>query len=279
MHLRTIVTCFILFILFSCKRDPALIHLDNLNGNKLSIFGHGGMGISHRLPMNSKESIGKCLEIGADGSEIDVQVTKDGIPVAFHDRDLADATGCSGQINETTWDEIKDCEYRQPLLTRPSLSRLDDLFKGIPSFREYTFTFDCKPYSNNDAYLDVYAAAITGLVRDHNLLANVLVESQDTSLLRKLRNAEPSLKLFIYPSSFEEGLKVAESMNLYGITIHHEAITKEQVSLAHSKGLFITLWGMHSEHDNLSAIQKDPDFVQPDALAHMLKIFHKYRRK
>lgn len=278
MFLRTLAPSIFLLALLSCQRDPALIHLDNLNGNKVSIFGHGGMGIKHRLPMNSGESLNRSLEIGADGSEVDVQVTKDGIAAAFHDKDLSDATGCIGAINEITWDEIKDCKYRHPLLENARIINLDDLFTSIHDVHNYTFTFDCKPYSADAAYLDVYADAITRVIRDHNLLSNVFIEAQDTTLLRKLRNAEPGLKLFIYPPSFEEGLKIAEGMNLYGITIHHEAITKEQAAEAHSKGLFITLWGMHSEQDNHSAIQKDPDFVQPDALAHMLKIFHRYKR-
>ena len=40
-------------------------------------MGHGGMGTHSLYPNNSLESLLKCVASGADGTDIDVQITKD----------------------------------------------------------------------------------------------------------------------------------------------------------------------------------------------------------
>lgn len=80
-------------ILFSCKKNELTI--DNLDG-KIYALGHGGMGVGKTYPMNTFESIQKCFSHGADGTEIDVQLTKDSVLIAFRGKDLSDYTQLTG---------------------------------------------------------------------------------------------------------------------------------------------------------------------------------------
>ena len=54
------------------------------------------MGIAFKYPINSYESFEPCFRIGAEGSEMDVQMTKDSVLVLFHDAKLEDGTLCKG---------------------------------------------------------------------------------------------------------------------------------------------------------------------------------------
>jgi len=98
---NAMVIFIMLFIVSSCQKED--FDIINLNSNKISILGHGGMGIEHTYPMNSFESILNCLSIGADGTELDVQKTKDSVLVAFHDESLENSTDISGRIFNATW--------------------------------------------------------------------------------------------------------------------------------------------------------------------------------
>ena len=69
-------------------------------------MGHGGMGFSNVYPMNTFESIMHCINLGADGTEIDVQMTKDGILVAYHDRELSNKTNKCGLVNDFYWNSL-----------------------------------------------------------------------------------------------------------------------------------------------------------------------------
>ena len=46
------------------------------------------MGITSQFPINTFESINSALALGADGSEVDIQMTKDSVLVLFHNRKL-----------------------------------------------------------------------------------------------------------------------------------------------------------------------------------------------
>jgi protein tyrosine/serine phosphatase len=63
--------------------------------------------------------------------EVDVQITKDGIPVLFHDNTLNDKTNGSGKISNLTWDEVKTIKYnKDPSQTITSLQSAIEAIKG-----------------------------------------------------------------------------------------------------------------------------------------------------
>ena len=63
-------------------------------------------GASEYYPENTALSFRKGLEMGANGIETDVQKTKDGVVVLFHDDTLNRVTGKSGSIADYTYSEL-----------------------------------------------------------------------------------------------------------------------------------------------------------------------------
>ena len=59
----------------------------------MRIIGHRGTPTCPRHPENTLQAIGAALEAGADGVEIDVQATRDGVLVLAHDPDLGRVLG------------------------------------------------------------------------------------------------------------------------------------------------------------------------------------------
>lgn len=243
------------------------------------------MGFSFEYPADSYESIEPVLRIGADGSEMDIQMTQDSVLVLFHDVHLQDATICNtGYVNDKFWHDIWGCHLACPYSSTIKLvsfyELMDELSASGKNIHNYTFTFDCKLYTNAanaNSFKNQYANAVLKAMDDYSLQQNILIESQDTLYLRMLKNKREGLRLFIYPDNFEEGLRVAKKMGLYGITINTSLITASQVKEAHASGIRITLWGISTEKENMDAIAKNPDFVQTDKPVHLLKVFGRYK--
>ncbi len=269
-----LLTSFYLLITTGCKKDISLFSIQNLNNDEIKIFGHGGMGIKSLYPINSKESIHTALSIGADGTELDIQLTKDNVLVAFHDFKISKQTDCSGHIRDFTWNELADCQYNSPPLKKQKITSINKLFESISDIKKYTFTFDCKldvSYANDPQYLEDFSSAILKII-NKNPEISVFIESQSTVFLNLLKSKDEELKLFIYPASFEEGFNIAKANHLFGITINNDLISQDNVELAHLDSIYITLWNVSSEKENIDAIKKSPDYIQSDALKHIISV-------
>ena len=263
----------ILITLLSCKKEDEF-DIVNLNNNQITVLGHGGMGISNKYPPNSLESILNCLAIGADGSEIDIQMTKDSVLVAFHDSDLEDLTNKTGQINSYTWAEIKALKYDDNPYSTYSIVSLDDILSNQinPSSIYYSLDIKLHPEGNSVGYNQKFVNAIEKIILKYNLKDRLFIESDNEEFLSLLQQKPYPYKLFTYADTFEECLSKALNMNLHGITIENYLITSDQVRIAHENNVYVTIWGLDRRHMNIDAIKKNPDYIQTDVLSHLIKV-------
>ena len=259
----------VLFLL-SCTKHEYTI--DNLNGGTIDKLGHGGMGVGDTYPMNTAESITKCLSYDMDGTEMDVQMTSDGVLVAFHDETLDAKTNLSGFVNDHSWAEIQAAKYIVTPHVQYDMIRLDELFASLDA-KKYVFSFDLKFFSHGDygSYFVNFKNALVHLIETHTDPAKIMIESQDTLFMNLIKAEKPGYQLYYYPLSFEEGLETALKHGYTGITISTRSITKEQVALAHQNGLKVATWNTHSKKENREAILKNPDIIETDKVPYLAK--------
>ncbi|MBM3937659.1 MAG: hypothetical protein FJ333_03250 [Sphingomonadales bacterium] len=235
-------------------------------------LGHGGMGINSSFPLNSAEGINKCLDLGLDGSEIDVQMTADSILVAFHDVDLTETTQLEGRIHASTWAELQNAEYTGSIRGNCGVVSLNDLFLGIENPQNFHFTFDCKLHRVDVDEVDYhrqFATALKHLLQAHQLGTKIAIESQNVSFLQDCERELPLCELYYYPASFIEGFETATVHGFHGITMDSDKVSADEVDQIHAAGLKIALWNVKSGGDNWKAINKRPDFIQSDDPRHL----------
>lgn len=85
-----------------------------------NIFAHRGA--SGDCPENTMPAFKKAIEDGADGIELDVQMTKDGRIVVIHDETLDRTTSLKGFVKDTAYDKIR---------TADAAGKWKDAFKGV----------------------------------------------------------------------------------------------------------------------------------------------------
>lgn len=81
---------------------------------------HQGGAIS--LGGNTISRFETAYQAGVDIIEMDLRLTKDGVPIVYHDETLDSLTNCKGAVVDKTWAEIKECNKL--------------FFYKIPSFEE-----------------------------------------------------------------------------------------------------------------------------------------------
>jgi len=196
--MKPVYILLLFLMLLSCgEKDFDII---NLNNNQITILGHGGMGIENIYPLNSFEGIQNCLALGADGAELDIQMTKDSVLVVFHDERLEHSTTISGQIFNKAWGEIRDGKYLYPPYAGYKIITLDQLFSRLANPEKHTFFLDCKEYSPNTtgSYTSKFVNALLKIIDQYNLANNIFIESKKSKTIAYLRGKRPELGIFAY---------------------------------------------------------------------------------
>lgn len=63
---------------------------------------------------NTLEAYRAAFDLGADGNEIDIRATQDGVLVCFHDDMLDHLLDAYGDVSDYTWDELRRFRFRDP---------------------------------------------------------------------------------------------------------------------------------------------------------------------
>lgn len=258
-------------ILTSCKKYN--FQIENLNGNRIAVIGHGGMGINSAYPSNSLESILKCLDSGADGVEIDIQMTTDGVFLAYHDDYLENLTNGSGSIYNQTWGQIAGTEFKEPIYANYSMVTLETILNSIESPARYTFFFHCKNISpdTSSVFLNEFVGNISELLDTFGIISNSYVQLGRADMISKFNELRPDISLFSYPE-FDTGIELASENNIKGITVQVDRVSAEQIQIAHDLGLLVAIYGTHKKKKNIEAVEKNPDFIQTDKVKYLMDI-------
>jgi glycerophosphoryl diester phosphodiesterase len=111
------------------------------------IIGHrGAKGIA---PENSLSGFKKTIELGIDGVELDVHLTKDGKLVVIHDMDLKRLTGLKIPIKQLTFKELKEYNISE-LFTKNQ----EKIMEKLPEEKKYFL--ELRTIQANIFYLNVY---------------------------------------------------------------------------------------------------------------------------
>lgn len=129
------------------------------------IFAHRGLAVAadgSAFDENTLEAFARALEVGADYIESDIQVTRDGVAVLFHDDTLLRVAGVDSPVNRLTWDELSQIKLAHG-------GRVPSLAETLEAFPGARFNLDFKSVAS--------ILAGTKVIHDHGAQARVLVAS------------------------------------------------------------------------------------------------------
>jgi glycerophosphoryl diester phosphodiesterase len=129
-------------------------YLGSLPDSRPRIFAHRGLvfqGAIQVVDENTLDSFALALEAGADYLETDLQLTKDKVPVLFHDSDLARLLGSKALIASLTLAELKNVRL-------PFGGVIPTLQEALETFPDAKFNLDFKTSSTEAPGMAVVVA-------------------------------------------------------------------------------------------------------------------------
>jgi len=250
---------------------------DTFSGSKVMILGHRGMGELYTQPGNTLQAISPVLAIGADGCEIDVQLTKDTVLVLYHDKQLDGRTNCEGHVYEKNWSDLCLCEYNA-FENDIYVNSVDAVFRAIPNLQQFYFSFDLSkvdydalPY---DVYRDQYLRAVKRVCEQYHMSSHVFLEG-DAGLLIRAKELGLTNKMFLFGYLNEDAVQSCTDNGFAGISTTPDWISTS-VDMAHEAGLYVMIWSPNNESQNKDALKSGADIIQTDDPISILKLLNRY---
>lgn len=269
----TAVSILTIILIVGCRKPNNIQSIQNLNNNRIGKLGHGGMGIAHFYPMNSRESLEQCISLNVDGTEVDVQLTKDQVLVLFRDEELSQSSNSKGKIHNLNWKDIEGACYRNPPATSYNLISLDGFLSKLPKPVNFELFIDCKDFSNDNSteYIEAYNKALISIIDKYQIQNKVVIEYKNTAFIADLKKRRSEIKVFHY-TTFEEGFRWAEELNTNGLIIPFDQLSRTKVHEAHSKGLQVVVVNSRTQKRNIESIEAHVDYIQSDRIKHLIRV-------
>jgi glycerophosphoryl diester phosphodiesterase len=249
-----------------------------LEAGRILVFGHGGSGFpteKNPYPPNSASSVFRAIDfLGADGVEIDVQMSKDSVIVLYHDQDLITQTQCVGCISNTEFSYLSGCHYRGFYQYQPQAEGIALLADILYRFSKYQkiplvsiqvhLKYDCLSFDELMPYFKTFANSLEKVITKTNAHEWAYIESENQDFLKLFAGINPNLQLFYDAAVTNSALEQCLKNNWKGLVSPLEDASKEMIAMAHSKKLKVALYNVKLRREIKQAIQINPDFIQTD---------------
>lgn len=222
-------------------------------------FAHRGF--SGKYPENTMLAFEKAVEIGADGIELDVQLTKDGEIVIIHDETIDRTTDGTGEVVSYTYDELK--KFDASFKFKGQMG-----FNKIPTLREYfEFVKDKNIITNVELKTGVneyhgIEQKVWDLIQEYNLEEKVIISSFNHYSVLRMKKIAPNLKYGLLSETWIiDAGKYTKNLNVECYHPHFANLTKEIVEEIKSHGIEINTWTVNNENEIRDLISKGIDIV------------------
>lgn len=277
--------CFILYTTGCTTTKPA-------PNPKLVVLGHAGSGFFTPInpfnfrPPSSWRGVRHALRIGADGVEIDLQLSQDSVVMLYHDQQLENSSTGHGCVSQHPAAELTRLHYHggwpydwiqkeRPITFDTLLARLS----RRPTFPRLHLDLheddQCLPAGRQHERVPLLIRQLARSLRHYQVPAGrVLLITQEGSTVRLAQAALPGVRigLEIASDEFAAGLRVAKTEQVPIVVLDADRVTPEQSAQVHAAGLQVVVFGGRSPKDIRRVLAAQPDEIEADNVKRALLI-------
>lgn len=203
------------------------------------ITGLAHRGYPKKVPENTIASFQAALDLAYSHLELDVQLTKDGVPVVIHDTTVNRTTDGKGMVIDFTFEELRqlDAGGGQPV---PTLEEVLLLAKGKAKV-------DIELKQSGDLYPGLEQKVLDA-VRACGMQKEVFVTSFDHYSIIRMRELSPDIELGLVlygatPSVFP----LAKEISARYVSVKYIYLTDEFVQRCDEQGIQLIAWTIDDE--------------------------------
>lgn len=200
----------------------------------LKIIAHRG--ISKDEPENTITAIRSSIKYPVDYAEIDVQLTKDGVVVLMHDRNLRRLTGINTTVDRLTYDQLQTLRIREPFKAHYKAERiptLQEVMKLTNNRRK--LMIEIKDYHNTEEL----TTKVVNMIEQNNFVNQCMIQSTSYSVLKQVKEENPKIITGYIASRRYERLPTVD-VDFY--SLNEKSVTENLVKNIHAMNKNVYVW-------------------------------------
>lgn len=218
--------------------------------------------IAHRgankyAPQNTLPAFEKAYELGCEGYETDVHITKDGKIVICHNYTINETSTGKGKISDMTLEQLREYDfgsYYSKKYEGIKIPTLDEFLSFVETTDISVLNIEIKsPKEKETAIVRETIKA----VKEHDLLDKLLISSFDPKLLIDAKIIDNKCKTgFLYsPKSptlakmIWRQLRYTKSIGCDAVHPHYLFVNKKFVDDAHKMGIKVNPWTVNDPYN------------------------------
>lgn len=230
------------------------ISVPALAKNKTKIIAHRGYWKTEGSAQNSIASLTKACELKLYGSEFDVHLTSDNVPVVFHDEKVDGI-----EIQKVPYSRIKDIK----LQNGESIPTLEEYLNAALSCKKTKLIFELK--SHHSAARDQEAAQIAvDMINAKGLIKRTEYIAFSIDAAKELHRLSP--KTPVYYLNGDLNPQQIKDLGFAGMDYHYNVFRKNPtwIKEAHDLGLKVNVWTVDAPEIMKEMIDNQVDFITTD---------------
>jgi glycerophosphoryl diester phosphodiesterase len=201
------------------------VRVGELRGRFFVVAHRGASGYE---PENTLRAVRRALEMGVDAVEVDVRLSRDGVPVVIHDETVDRTTNGRGLVRSMSVEELRRLDAgkgeRIPLLSEV----LEEVKGRCVLFAELKEVDAAEPALK--------------LVEAAGMLDSVLFISFEQEALAAVKRLAPRSHVGLIYAKPSDGIVAAKHLGCEFVLPHYRLATEKAVAFAHRMGLLVVAW-------------------------------------
>lgn len=212
----------------------------------MKIFAHRGA--SGFAPENTMEAFKLALEKGADGIELDVQLTSDGEVVVIHDDDVKRTTDGDGMVMSKTFKEIKSLDAGSWFGEEFKNVKIPTLIEVLDWMLANEIMLNIEIKTAPRLYNKELVVKTLALVNERNLGDRIIVSSFNHQAVKDSYEIAPEIKTaaLMMGSILDVG-KYCKDNNFKCLHPHYMFVDEDMMNSCNEHGIEVNVWTVNSQ--------------------------------
>lgn len=227
-----------------------------------TIFAHRGA--SSLAPENTFPAFKLAYDLGTEGIETDVQLTKDNVPVLIHDENIKRTTNGSGYVKDLTFNELQKLDAgawfsREYQGTR--IASLESLLQWICG-KNLFLNIELK---NNKIDYPNMESIVLKMVDHYKVLNHTIFSTFNPVSISRMRKLNPNIEIAFLTSRRNKNLvNYAKSIGANAVHIRFRLLRKELVQACQQENMAIRVYTVNHGNRMLDCFHQGCDGIFTD---------------